>query len=124
MTQLGFGIFDWRPDESSFFQSEADTSVGAHIVSVIDGFDVMVSSRLHREAQPVDKAIRRLHESTEKQFGPASRSRRCLPRLMQQPSRSQKLRFARLAAGHLLNEVQEELTIFSLHLSQEFSQLL
>jgi HD-GYP domain-containing protein (c-di-GMP phosphodiesterase class II) len=44
--------------------------IGARIVSVIDAFDAMVSSRPYREGLPVDEAIRRLHASSGTQFDP------------------------------------------------------
>jgi|SRR5579863_7339522 HD-GYP domain-containing protein (c-di-GMP phosphodiesterase class II) len=51
--------------------SGADIPIGARIVSVIDAFDAMVSSRPYREGLPVDEAIRRLRESSGTQFDPA-----------------------------------------------------
>jgi HD-GYP domain-containing protein (c-di-GMP phosphodiesterase class II) len=51
--------------------SGADIPIGARIVSVIDAFDAMVSSRPYRQGLPVDEAIRRLHESSGTQFDPA-----------------------------------------------------
>ena len=51
--------------------SGGDIPIGARIVSVIDAFDAMVSSRPYRQGLPVDEAIRRLNESSGTQFDPA-----------------------------------------------------
>jgi len=51
--------------------SGADIPIGARIVSVIDAFDAMVSSRPYRKGMPVEEAIRRLHASSGTQFDPA-----------------------------------------------------
>jgi len=51
--------------------SGADIPIGARIVSVIDAFDAMVSSRPYRAGMPVEEAIRRLHASSGTQFDPA-----------------------------------------------------
>lgn len=44
--------------------------MGSRIVSVIDAFDAMVSSRPYRSGLPVEEAIRRLVESSGTQFDP------------------------------------------------------
>ena len=44
--------------------------IGSRIVSVIDAFDAMVSSRPYRKGLPVDEAIRRLILSSGTQFDP------------------------------------------------------
>jgi len=44
---------------------------GARIVSVIDAFDAMVSSRPYRRGLPFEEAARRLRESSGTQFDPA-----------------------------------------------------
>lgn len=44
--------------------------IGSRIVSVIDAFDAMVSSRPYRKGLPLEEAIRRLEESTGRQFDP------------------------------------------------------
>jgi HD-GYP domain-containing protein (c-di-GMP phosphodiesterase class II) len=44
--------------------------VGARIVSVIDAFDAMVSSRPYRRGMPFEEAARRLRESSGTQFDP------------------------------------------------------
>jgi HD-GYP domain-containing protein (c-di-GMP phosphodiesterase class II) len=49
----------------------SEIPIGARIVSVIDAFDAMVSSRPYRQGLPVAEAIRRLHESSGTQFDPA-----------------------------------------------------
>jgi HD-GYP domain-containing protein (c-di-GMP phosphodiesterase class II) len=48
-----------------------ETPIGARIVSVIDAFDAMVSSRPYRKGMPIQEALRRLHEVAGKQFDPA-----------------------------------------------------
>jgi HD-GYP domain-containing protein (c-di-GMP phosphodiesterase class II) len=48
-----------------------ETPIGARIVSVIDAFDAMVSARPYRKGLLVAEAIKRLHEASGKQFGPA-----------------------------------------------------
>jgi HD-GYP domain-containing protein (c-di-GMP phosphodiesterase class II) len=45
--------------------------IGARIVSVIDAFDAMVSSRPYRQGLPQEEAIRRLILSSDTQFDPA-----------------------------------------------------
>ncbi|HUO35386.1 MAG TPA: HD-GYP domain-containing protein [Candidatus Acidoferrum sp.] len=45
--------------------------MGSRIVSVIDAFDAMVSSRPYREGLPFEEAERRLLEASGKQFDPA-----------------------------------------------------
>jgi HD-GYP domain-containing protein (c-di-GMP phosphodiesterase class II) len=45
-----------------------DIPVGARIVTVIDAFDAMVSSRPYRKGLPFDEAIRRLVQSSGTQF--------------------------------------------------------
>lgn len=47
-----------------------ETPIGARIVSVIDAFDAMVSSRPYRKGMPVAEAIARLHQSAGTQFDP------------------------------------------------------
>jgi HD-GYP domain-containing protein (c-di-GMP phosphodiesterase class II) len=49
----------------------SEIPIGARIVSVIDAFDAMVSSRPYRAGLPLAEAIRRLHESSGTQFDPA-----------------------------------------------------
>ncbi len=44
--------------------------LGSRIVSVIDAFDAMVSSRPYRKGLPVEEAIRRLNQSSGTQFDP------------------------------------------------------
>ncbi len=44
--------------------------VGARIVSVIDAFDAMVSSRPYRQGLPLEEAIRRLNQASGTQFDP------------------------------------------------------
>ena len=44
--------------------------IGSRIVSVMDSFDAMVSSRPYRKGLPVEEAIRRLDADTGKQFDP------------------------------------------------------
>jgi HD-GYP domain-containing protein (c-di-GMP phosphodiesterase class II) len=44
--------------------------LGSRIVSVIDAFDAMVSSRPYRAGLPVEEAIRRLTEASGTQFDP------------------------------------------------------
>jgi HD-GYP domain-containing protein (c-di-GMP phosphodiesterase class II) len=44
--------------------------IGSRIVSVMDSFDAMVSSRPYRKGLPLDEAIRRLQADTGKQFDP------------------------------------------------------
>jgi HD-GYP domain-containing protein (c-di-GMP phosphodiesterase class II) len=48
----------------------SETPIGARIVSVIDAFDAMVSSRPYRAGLPLEEAIRRLHQSSGTQFDP------------------------------------------------------
>jgi HD-GYP domain-containing protein (c-di-GMP phosphodiesterase class II) len=45
--------------------------IGSRIVSVIDAFDAMVSSRPYRNGLPLEEAIRRLNEASGTQFDPA-----------------------------------------------------
>jgi HD-GYP domain-containing protein (c-di-GMP phosphodiesterase class II) len=47
-----------------------ETPIGARILSVIDAFDAMVSSRPYRAGMPLDEAIRRLHQASGTQFDP------------------------------------------------------
>jgi HD-GYP domain-containing protein (c-di-GMP phosphodiesterase class II) len=47
-----------------------ETPIGARIVSVIDAFDAMVSSRPYRAGMPLEEAIRRLHQASGTQFDP------------------------------------------------------
>ena len=49
---------------------ESEIPVGARIVSVIDAFDAMVSSRPYRRGLPFHEAARRLVESSGTQFDP------------------------------------------------------
>lgn len=49
----------------------AEIPVVSRIVSVIDAFDAMVSSRPYRKGLPVEEAVRRLLESSGAQFDPA-----------------------------------------------------
>ena len=49
----------------------SEIPVGSRIVSVIDAFDAMVSSRPYRKGLPLQDAIRRLHEASGTQFDPA-----------------------------------------------------
>jgi HD-GYP domain-containing protein (c-di-GMP phosphodiesterase class II) len=44
--------------------------IGSRIVSVMDSFDAMVSSRPYRKGLPLDEAIRRLEADMGKQFDP------------------------------------------------------
>jgi HD-GYP domain-containing protein (c-di-GMP phosphodiesterase class II) len=44
--------------------------IGSRIVSVMDSFDAMVSSRPYRKGLPVEEAIRRLDADSGKQFDP------------------------------------------------------
>jgi HD-GYP domain-containing protein (c-di-GMP phosphodiesterase class II) len=44
--------------------------IGSRIVSVMDSFDAMVSSRPYRKGLPLDEAIRRLEADIGKQFDP------------------------------------------------------
>jgi HD-GYP domain-containing protein (c-di-GMP phosphodiesterase class II) len=45
--------------------------IGARIISVIDAFDAMVSSRPYRKGMPLEEALRRLDEASGTQFDPA-----------------------------------------------------
>jgi HD-GYP domain-containing protein (c-di-GMP phosphodiesterase class II) len=49
----------------------SEIPIGARIVSVIDAFDAMVSSRPYRQGMPLQEAIRRLNEASGTQFDPA-----------------------------------------------------
>jgi HD-GYP domain-containing protein (c-di-GMP phosphodiesterase class II) len=49
----------------------SEIPIGARIVSVIDAFDAMVSSRPYRAGMPVEEAIRRLLQASGSQFDPA-----------------------------------------------------
>jgi HD-GYP domain-containing protein (c-di-GMP phosphodiesterase class II) len=44
--------------------------IGSRIVSVMDSFDAMVSSRPYRKGMPLEEAIKRLEADTGKQFDP------------------------------------------------------
>lgn len=44
--------------------------IGSRIVSVMDSFDAMVSSRPYRKGMPLEDAIKRLEADTGKQFDP------------------------------------------------------
>jgi HD-GYP domain-containing protein (c-di-GMP phosphodiesterase class II) len=46
----------------------SEIPIGARIVSVIDAFDAMVSSRPYRDGLPLEEALRRLKESSGTQF--------------------------------------------------------
>ncbi len=48
----------------------AEIPIGARIVSVIDAFDAMISTRPYRAGLPLEEVIRRLHESSGTQFDP------------------------------------------------------
>lgn len=50
---------------------ESEIPVVSRIVSVIDAFDAMVSSRPYRKGLPLEEAARRLIESSATQFDPA-----------------------------------------------------
>jgi HD-GYP domain-containing protein (c-di-GMP phosphodiesterase class II) len=50
---------------------ETEIPVVSRIVSVIDAFDAMVSSRPYRNGLPAEEAVRRLVESSGTQFDPA-----------------------------------------------------
>ena len=49
----------------------SEIPIGARIVSVIDAFDAMVSSRPYRAGLPLEEAIRRLQEASGTQFDAA-----------------------------------------------------
>jgi len=49
----------------------SEIPTGSRIVSVIDAFDAMVSSRPYRKGLPLEEAIRRLYEASGTQFDPA-----------------------------------------------------
>ncbi len=49
----------------------SEIPIGSRIVSVIDAFDAMVSSRPYRNGLPIAEAIRRLHEASGTQFDPS-----------------------------------------------------
>jgi len=49
---------------------EKEIPLGARIVSLIDAFDAMVSSRPYRKGLPSDEAVRRLLEASGTQFDP------------------------------------------------------
>lgn len=49
----------------------SEIPIGSRIVSVIDAFDAMVSSRPYRAGLPLQEAIRRLEEASGTQFDPA-----------------------------------------------------
>ncbi len=49
----------------------SEIPVGSRIVSVIDAFDAMVSSRPYRKGLPLVEALRRLHAASGTQFDPA-----------------------------------------------------
>ena len=49
----------------------SEIPLASRIVSVIDAFDAMVSSRPYRVGLPLDEAVRRLHQSSGTQFDPA-----------------------------------------------------
>jgi HD-GYP domain-containing protein (c-di-GMP phosphodiesterase class II) len=49
----------------------SEIPIGSRIVSVIDAFDAMVSSRPYRKGLPLPEALRRLHEASGTQFDPS-----------------------------------------------------
>jgi HD-GYP domain-containing protein (c-di-GMP phosphodiesterase class II) len=49
----------------------SEIPVGSRIISVIDAFDAMVSSRPYRKGLPLAEALRRLNEASGTQFDPA-----------------------------------------------------
>jgi HD-GYP domain-containing protein (c-di-GMP phosphodiesterase class II) len=49
----------------------SEIPIGSRIVSVIDAFDAMVSSRPYRNGLPLEEAIRRLNDASGTQFDPA-----------------------------------------------------
>jgi HD-GYP domain-containing protein (c-di-GMP phosphodiesterase class II) len=49
----------------------SEIPIGSRIVSVIDAFDAMVSSRPYRKGLPLEEAIQRLQQSSGTQFDPA-----------------------------------------------------
>jgi HD-GYP domain-containing protein (c-di-GMP phosphodiesterase class II) len=49
----------------------SEIPIGSRIVSVIDAFDAMVSSRPYRNGLPLEEALRRLNEASGTQFDPA-----------------------------------------------------
>ncbi|MGB2664084.1 MAG: HD-GYP domain-containing protein [Candidatus Acidiferrum sp.] len=49
----------------------SEIPIGSRIVSVIDAFDAMVSSRPYRNGLPIAEAIRRLTEASGTQFDPS-----------------------------------------------------
>lgn len=49
---------------------DSEIPIGARIVSVIDAFDAMVSSRPYRKGMPFEEAARRLRASSGTQFDP------------------------------------------------------
>jgi HD-GYP domain-containing protein (c-di-GMP phosphodiesterase class II) len=49
----------------------SEIPIGSRIVSVIDAFDAMVSSRPYRKGLPLEEAIRRLNQSSGTQFDPS-----------------------------------------------------
>lgn len=48
----------------------SEIPLGARIISVIDSFDAMVSSRPYRQGLPIEEAMRRLIMASETQFDP------------------------------------------------------
>ncbi len=48
----------------------SEIPIGSRIVSVIDSFDAMISSRPYRKGLPFEEAMRRLFESSGTQFDP------------------------------------------------------
>jgi len=50
--------------------ADSEIPIGSRIVSVIDAFDAMVSSRPYRQGLPFDEAVRRLIASSGTQFDP------------------------------------------------------
>src|SRR5712671_6223028 len=49
---------------------DSEIPIGSRIVSVIDSFDAMVSSRPYRQGLPFEEAVRRLVKATGTQFDP------------------------------------------------------
>jgi HD-GYP domain-containing protein (c-di-GMP phosphodiesterase class II) len=49
----------------------SEIPIGSRIVSVIDAFDAMVSSRPYRKGMPLQEALRRLNQASGTQFDPA-----------------------------------------------------
>jgi hypothetical protein len=67
MQDFGYDAFRANPGRLT----GEEIPVGSRIVSVIDAFDAMVSSRPYREGLPFEEAERRLLEASGTQFDPA-----------------------------------------------------